>query len=182
MNAIAVTVLGGGVVSTFAGWLGYLFGVRQERSSEERARRLVAAETLTKPLRELQGLLRSHGLNEVGPLHGDEVSAAFSSWSIAWDAHGHRLPESWRHLSHSVLDAAGTVFGGVARVHTHPDMAMFPLGEPDNMWQQYADDYFDYVASNTLLWGDSSPDAPNRLLSYEEWLVKSGRREAWGHN
>lgn len=59
-------------------------------------------------------------------------------------------------------------------------MAGFPLGEPDVMWQQYADDYLEYAAWGTLTCGDSDPDAPKKLKSYEEWLVTTRRRDPWG--
>lgn len=47
------------------------------------------------------------------------------------------------------------------------------------MWQEYAHDYLDHVASSILRWGDSSKDAPKTLLTYEEWLVRTGRRRSW---
>lgn len=50
------------------------------------------------------------------------------------------------------------------------------------MWQDFADEYLDYAARSILLWGDSSKDAPKQLMTYEEWLVRTGRREPWGTN
>lgn len=180
MSELLATGLAGIILNAVTGWLGFLFGVRQERASEERARRLLAAQVLTQPLRRLHGLLRRHGQEDVEEVESGEVSDAFSNWSTAWDTHAHRLPQNWRHPRTAFSTQTGTVFGGGARVHSRPDMARFPLGEPDVMWQQYADDYLEYAASGTLTWGDSDPDTPKKLKSYEEWLVTTWRRDPCG--
>ena len=56
------------------------------------------------------------------------------------------------------------------------------LADPDPMWQDYADDYLDYVTDRLLRWGDSSTFRSKRLLSYEDWLVRTGRREPFGES
>lgn len=179
MYEVVVSSAGTVALALVTGGVGYLFGVRRERDKERRDRNLVAAAQLTAPLRELQRLLRWLGRE---PVETSEVTAAFISWSTAYDAQGHRLPRRWRHVARSVRDAAGTVFGGVSLVHIRPDTAHLELGEPDGMWQDYADEYLGYAARSILEWGDSSRDAPKELMSYEAWLVRTGRREPYGSN
>jgi hypothetical protein len=74
------------------------------------------------------------------------------------------------------------VFGGISLVHIRPNTLKLDLAEPDGLWQDFADDYLDYVASSILRWGDSSADAPNTLLTYGAWLVATGRRKPIGSN
>lgn len=179
MHDLAISWLGGAVLALVTGGVGYTLGVRRERDKERRDRNFTAAAELTQPLRELQRLLRRLGRESFAQ---EEVSAAFVSWSSAYDANGHRLPREWRHVARSVRDAAGTVFGGVALVHNRPDTAHLALGDPDVMWQDFADEYLDYVARNILEWGDSSRQAPRELHTYEAWLVRTGRREPYGSN
>ncbi len=47
------------------------------------------------------------------------------------------------------------------------------------MWQDYADEYLGYLVNFILGWGDSSR-VPNRLPTYEGWLVQTERRRPWG--
>lgn len=179
MNEIGIAWLGAAASAVLSGWLGYLFGVRQERDKERRARDFTAATDLVAPLRELQRLLRWFGREEVGK---DEVADAFLAWSTAFDHHGHRLPRQWQHVGRSVRDATGTVFGGVSLVHLRPDSSRMDLGEPDAMWQDFADDYLDYVARCILNWGDSAREALKGVLNYDLWLVQTERREPIGQN
>ncbi len=67
-------------------------------------------------------------------------------------------------------------------MHIRPDTKELDLEEPDAMWQDYADDYLDYVANAILRWGDSSRDAPKSLMTYEAWLVRTDRRKPYGAN
>lgn len=177
MGELATSVVGPALLAILTGWVGFVFGVRRERDSERRLRDHAAAIALVKPLRELQRLLRSFGRE---PIEKDEVASAFRDWSEAFDDHGHRLPPKWRRADRGVRDAAGTVFGGVSLVHIRPDSRRLELGEPDAMWQDFADDYIGYVASSVLTWGDSSREPGRELLGYDDWLVRTGRREPRG--
>ena len=168
---------GGAVLALATAWSGYAFGARQEREKERRGRCLTAAQELVAPLRILQRLIRRFGREDVAH---EEVAGAFQDWFAAHDSHAHRLPQEWRHLNRSIRDATGTVFGGVSFVDIRPDARDLDLAEPDHMWQDYADEYLEYVAKSILRWGDSSKDAPKLLMTYEEWLVRTGRREPWG--
>ena len=172
--------MGGALGLAFAtGWFGYAFGTRQEREKERRGRRFAAAAELVSPLREVQRLLRLLGR---GDTSSEDVAEAFLVWSHAFNNQGHRLPDSWRHIARSFRDASGTVFGGVSLVHISPATTELELPKPDVMWQDCADDYLDYTANAILRWGDSSRDAPKDLMTYEAWLVRTGRRETDGSN
>ena len=179
MTAIAISWAGPTAIALVTGWFGYLFGARQEREKERRARNAKAAAELTAPLRELQRLLRRFGRVD---LDKHEVAHAFLSLSAAFDNHGHRLPPGWRHLARSLRDAAGTAFGGASLVHIRPDVMQLDLGEPDAMWRDYADEYLEYAARCILEWGDSSQDRSKELMTYEAWLVRTGRQEQGGNN
>lgn len=176
---MAYSSAGAAALALFTGWLGFIFGTRQERERERRARNFSAATELSAPLREFQRLLRSFGRVDVAR---DELTTAVLCWAKAYDDHGHRLPHEWRHVARSVRDAVGTVFDGVALVHIRPDTADVDLGDPDVMWQDFADDYLNYVAGCVLEWGDASRAAPRDLMTYEEWLVRTERREPHGSN
>lgn len=174
MIEIVWSVVGVSVGATVSAWVGYSFGVRRERDAERRVRDLEAAASLVTPLRELQRLLRTHGRVAVTEA---EVAAAFLAWGRACDEHLHRLPLQWRRVARSVRDAAGTVFGGVSLIHVRPDTEYLELGEPDEMWQDFADDYIDYIAASILTWGDSNREASEQVLGYDDWLIKTERRE-----
>jgi hypothetical protein len=176
---MAFSSAGAVALALITGWLGYMFGMRQERERERRARVFAAAAELTVPLRELQRLLRSFGRVDV---EKGELTSAVLGWAKAYDDHGHRLPRDWRHVAHSVRDAVGTALGGGTLVHIRPDTADADLGDPDAMWQDFADEYLDYVARCVLEWGDASRTTPKDLMTYEEWLVRTGRREPYGSN
>lgn len=51
--------------------------------------------------------------------------------------------------------------------------------EPDVMWQDCAGGY---TANAILRWGDSSRDRPKDLVTYEAWLIRTERRDAYGSN
>lgn len=68
---------GAAAPAVLTGWLGYLFGARQERDKERRARDFTATIELVAPLRELQRLLRWFGR---GQISRDEVASAFLTW------------------------------------------------------------------------------------------------------
>jgi hypothetical protein len=165
----AVTVVGA--------WTVYYFTRRQSLAAEQRTRVLAAAVDLAQPLRELQMLMRSQGRVEVDQV---EVADAFSRWGQGLDRQQHRLPDDWRHLRRSVLDAAGTVFGPVAFAHIRPDAAEHPIVEPDFMWQDFGDDYIDYVLDALLGWGDTQDR--RKMLSFDRWLVHTDRRRPVGEN
>ena len=177
MDELALSTLSAAVVALFTGWVGFTFGVRRERNAERRLRDRDAAFALVRPLRELQRLLRSYGGN---PVEKDEVASAFLAWSEAFDDHGHRLPVKWRRVDRSVRDAAGTVFGGVSLIHVRPAIRHLELGEPDEIWQDFADDYIAYVSASILTWGDSSREPMKGILGYDDWLVKTERQEPLG--
>lgn len=174
MNELVASSAGAIVLALVTGWIGYAFGVRQERNKERRSRHFAAAAELVAPLRALQRLLRRFGLEDLGR---DEVADGFRRWFAALDDHGHRLPQDWRHLGRSVRDATGTVFGGVSFVDIRPDAKDEELPQPDAMWQDYADEYLDHAARSVLSWGDSSREAPKRLMTYDAWLVRTDRQE-----
>lgn len=174
MNEILLSLVAVAVGSLVSAWAGYTFGVRREGDAERRMRDREAAMSLVEPLRVLQRLLRTHGRDSVTK---DEVASAFLAWAQACDDHGHRLPLQWRRVIRSVRDAAGTVFGGVSLIHLRPESRHFDLGEPDEMWQDFADDYIEYIAASILTWGDSSREASKRVLGFDDWLVKTERRE-----
>lgn len=174
MNELVGSLLVPAALAILGAWVGYVFGVRQERDKERRQRDHLAAVALVKPLRHIQRLLRAHGRDSVAP---EDVALAFGSWSEAFDDHGHRLPDRWRKVHRGVRDAAGTVFGGVSLVHIRPDSRHLDLGEPDAMWQDFADDYIDYAAYSISTWGDSSRQPMKEFHSYDDWLVRTGRRE-----
>ena len=179
MSALTISWLGATALALVTASLGYAFGVRQEREKERRTRNFIGAAELVAPLRELQRLLRWFGREDV---ESDEVTSAFLDFSRAVDTHGHRLPREWSHISRSARDAAGTVFGGVSLVHLRPDARKLDLGTPDPIWQDFADDYLEYTARCVLEWGDASSAAPKVLMTYETWLVRTGRREPFGQN
>lgn len=179
MNGHAIEIVGAAILVVLTGWQGYLFGVRQERAKERRARDFVAATELVAPLRELQRILRRFGRDQ---LSKDEVAGAFLAWSAAFDEHGHRLPRQWQHVDRSVKAAAGTVFGGISLIHLRPDSSRMDLGEPDAMWQDFADDYLGYAARCILSFGDSAQEAPKTMANYDAWLVQTERRDPVGQN
>jgi hypothetical protein len=137
-------------VTVVGAWTVYHFTKRQALAAEQRTRALAAAADLAQALRELQMLMRKQGRVEVDQR---EVADAFSRWGQALDRQQHRLPDDWRHLRRSVLAAAGTVFGGIAFTHLRPDAADPPLEEPDFLWQDFGDDYIDYVLDERPRWG-----------------------------
>lgn len=104
------------------------------------------------------------------------------AFSAALQHHDHRLPSGWGHLGHSVRDAAGTVFGGVAQADIRPDTLTEPLGTPDSMWQDFGAEYLEYVHRRLRRWGDAQRRCGESLLTYERWLVTTGRREPIGQN
>ena len=179
MTSIMITWAGPVAISLATGWFGYAFGVRQERDRERRGRQFAAAQELATSLRELQRLVRRLGRED---LPSDEVTAAFMTWAQTCDNHTHRLPRGFRHIGRSVRDATGTVFGGVSLVHIRPDTKQLDLAEPHAMWQDFADDYLDYLARSLLEWGDSSRVSAKGVMTYGEWLVRTGRREPHGSN
>ena len=74
-------------------------------------------------------------------------------------------------------DAAGTVFGGGSLIHIRPNSRHFDLSEPDEIWQDFADEYIACIAASILNWGGSSREAAKPVLGYDDWLVKTERRE-----
>lgn len=162
-----------------AAWTGALFGSRELLGQERRAVRTTASKSLAGSVGELRRLLRSHGLVPVTPA---EVGEAFLAFSTVLQEHDHRLPAGWAHLGRSVRDAAGTVFGGIAPADIRPDTLVEPLGSPGSMWQDFGAEYLEYVHLRLRRWGDSQRRSGERLLTYEEWLVATGRREPIGQN
>ena len=150
MTSLMMAWLGPVAITLGTGWFGFALGVRQERDRERRGRQIVAAGDLAASLRELQRLVRRLGRED---LPSTEVANAFMTWAQACDNHTHRLPSSFRHVGRSVRDATGTVFGGVSLVHIRPDTKQLDLAEPDGMWQDFADEYLDYLARSLLEWG-----------------------------
>ena len=48
------------------------------------------------------------------------------------------------------------------------------------MWQDFGDDYIDYVLDALLRWGDTQDR--RKMLTFDRWLVKTDRREPIGDN
>jgi hypothetical protein len=159
--------------------LAYAFGTRQEQQKERRARRLAAATELASALRNLQRVVRRHGHDN---LSTDEVSDSFMALARACDNHTHRLPVTYQHIGRSVRDATGTVFGGVSLVHLRPDTQQLDLATPHRMWQDFADDYLDYLARSLLEWGDSERTGSKDVMTYHSWLLRTERRQPVGNN
>ena len=175
MQIVLVSLALACLPAVLSAWCAYKFATRQSAQTEVRGRRLLAATDLSQPLRDLQMLLRRRGRV---PVSQAEVSSAISRLETAWDRHKHRLPDDLRHARRSVLDAVGTAFGAVAMTHISPDLADYPLAEPDFRWQEYADEYLEYVLDALVRWGDS--ERPRKVFHYDSWLIKTGRRDPLG--
>jgi hypothetical protein len=162
-----------GVASGLLGsYAGYRLSSRATRATETRAIRREAAADLCAPLRDLRGMSRRWGRVELAQV---EVGSAVVAWSEAFDRQGHRLPADWRHVGRSVRAAVGEVFGGVAIAHLRPEMAAYPLAEPDFRWQDFADDYITHVLDALVRWGDSDRSA-RALRDFDSWLEETSRR------
>lgn len=162
-------------------WLSYRLGGRAARDTDSRTLRLASAEQLAGPLRQLRVLLRSHGRIQPAPSSGS-VAAVYLAWTAAFDRVGHRLPEKWQHIGRSVRAAAGEAFGAVTFADIRPETATEPLAEPDYKWQEYADDYLDYLLAAVLRWGDSTDPRTRELWQYDPWLRNTGRTGPVGAN
>jgi hypothetical protein len=86
----------------------------------------------------------------------------------------------WRHIRRSVLAALGTVFGSVALIHIRRDTADYPLEKPDFVWQDFRDEYIDYVLDALLRWGDSQ--GRRKIQQFDPWLVSTGWRRPVSQN
>jgi hypothetical protein len=162
-----------GVVSGLLGsYAGYRLSSRATRLTERRSVCREAAADLCAPLRDLRSMSRRWGRVELA--RGD-VASAVVAWSEAFDRQSHRLPADWRHVGRSVRGAVGEVFGGVAIAHLRPEMAAYPLAEPDFKWQDFADDYITHVLDALVRWGDGDRAAP-ALRDFDRWLEETGRR------
>lgn len=108
----------------------------------------------------------------VGEWH-QAAAAAFE----ALEAQIHRLPDSWRHLHHSVRCALGEASGAVAfadRTMISPDLQLSPYCAT---WAAHADDYLTYSMRNLREWRDNAPrrrGAP-QLLAFDPWLATGDR-------
>jgi hypothetical protein len=127
------------------------------REAEVRVLRREAAVELSVPLRQLQTLIRRHGRTNPPPSPG-EVASAFLAWTTAFDQFGHRLPDRWQHVGRSVRAASGTVFGPVTFADIRPETVGEALEAPNFVWQDFGDDYIDYLLRVFLPWGDSLID------------------------
>lgn len=157
--------------------VGHSLSGRSERAKHVREDRRAIAAELVAPVRELQSLLRRYGVEDVGR---EEVQAACENWSLALEGQGHRLPWEWRHVPRNVKEAVGTVFGGVAYIHTDPNATKMEFGEPHEMWQEFAVDYLEVVAVKLLKWGDSVRGVSIVEEHYDAWLARTGRRDPYG--
>ena len=177
MSFDLATVVSSSAVAVISSWTVYRFTRRQSLDAESRTKNLAAASDLAQPLRDLQALMRGQGRV---PVSQGEVAGAVSRWGQALDRQEHRLPDDWRHIRRSVLAAVGTVFGAVAFVHIRPDTADYPLEQPDFVWQDFGDEYIDYVLDALLRWGDSQ--GRRTIQQFDPWLVSTGRRRPIGQN
>ncbi|WP_261819852.1 hypothetical protein [Nocardioides sp. OK12] len=157
-----------GLVGSYAG---YRLSGRASRAAETRSIGREAAADLCAPLRDLRSMSRRWGRVELAQ---GEVGSAVIAWSEAFDRQGHRLPTDWRHVGQSVRAAVGEVFGGVAVADIRPEMAAYPLADPDFKWQDFADDYLTYVLDAVVRWGDGDRSA-RKLRNFDSWLAITGR-------
>lgn len=74
------------------------------------------------------------------------------------------------------------VLGAVALVHVRPDLAEYPLAEPDAMWQDFSASYIDDTLDSLTRWGDDAESIPKRILDFDRWLIATGRRQHIGTN
>ena len=170
---LLISVLPGVLSGLVGSYAGYRLSGRASRAAESRAICREAAADLSAPLRDLRSMTRRWGRVEVAQA---EVGSAVLAWSEAFDRQGHRLPVEWRHAGRSVRAAVGEVFGGVVMADLRPDMAGYPLADPDFKWQDFADDYLTYVLDAVVRWGDGERSA-RRLRDFDSWLKTTGRRD-----
>lgn len=170
---LLIAVLPGLLSGLVGSYAGYRFSGRASRAAESRAIRREAAADLSAPVRDLRSMTRRWGRVDVAQA---EVGSAVLAWSEAFDRQGHRLPAEWRHAGRSVRAAVGEVFGGVVMADLRPDMAAYPLADPDFQWQDYADDYLTHVLDAVVRWGDGERSA-RRLQDFDSWLKATGRRD-----
>lgn len=162
-----------GVLSGLVGsYAGYRLSGRASQAAHARSICREAAADLSAPIRDLRSMARRLGRIDVTQA---EVASSVVAWSEAFDRQGHRLPAEWRHVGRSVRAAVGEVFGGVAMADLRPDMASYPLAEPDFKWQDFADEYLTYVLDAVVRWGDGER-AGRKLRDFDSWLNATGRR------
>lgn len=155
------------------------FTSRAEGKRDLRERNRGAAVDLAAALRDLRTLLRRRGHLPVSPR---EVSNAVGAWTEAWDRQKHLVPATYGSAGSSVRAAVGELFGAVALVDLRPDLADYPLADPDFMWQDFGACYIDHVLDALVRWGDGTTETRKKILSFDQWLVKSGRRNPVGQN
>lgn len=161
-----------GVFSALLGsYAGYRLTAQASRSAMKQAIRREAAADLSAPIRDLRSMSRRWGRVELAK---DEVSSAIVAWSEASDRQSHRLPAKWKHIGRSVRAATGEVFGGVVLADLRPEMATYPLADPNYKWQDFADDYLTYVLDGVVRWGDGDNSIKD-LRSFDSWLRVTGR-------
>lgn len=165
------TVLPGAISALIATYAAHRLQGQASRSAERRTVRREAAADLSAPIRDLRSMSRRWGRVELAQ---QEVSSAVVAWSEAFDRQGHRLPTEWRHLVRSVRAAAGEVFGGVVLADVRPDMATYALADPNDRWQDFADDYLTYALNVVVRWGDGDNSIKN-LRTFDSWLQATGR-------
>lgn len=169
---LVISLLPGVISGLIGSYAGYRLSGRAVRAADWRSIRREAAADLSAPLRDLRGMTRRWG--RVG-LSQREVGSAIVAWSEAFDRQGHRLPSEWRHVGRSVRAAVGEVFGGVAMADLRPEMANYPLAEPNFQWQDFADDYLTHVLDAVVRWGDGQGSGV-KLRAFDSWLDATGRR------
>jgi hypothetical protein len=162
--ASLVTPLGTGIL---LGVLGDRLALRRENGRERVSRARDAAEVLLPPLRRLRDLARD---SEHDTHHPRAWSEAMTAFNRCYDDVGHRLPDGWRHLRHSVRAAVGEFVGGVAMADLDKRMVDYPLPAPDPEWRMHAVDYLEYVVRLVQQWQDE-PTSPRVLLAFDAWLA-----------
>ncbi len=159
-----IAPLGAGVL---LGVLGDRLALRREYGRDRLARSRDAAQALLPPLRRLRGLARDSQHDEHHPRAWSEGITEFAR---CYDDVGHRLPEGWRHLRHSVRAAVGEFVGGVVMADLDKRMVDYPLAAPDPEWCTHAVDYLEYVVRLVQQWQDE-PNRRRVLLGFDEWLA-----------
>lgn len=168
----------GVLLALAASYMTYFFANRSTQRTEKRGICREAAADLAAPLRDLRSVTRMWGRRD---LTQADVQVAVVAWARACDRQKHRLPDDLVRMCRGVREAAGEVFGGVVSSERHPEMADFPLAEPDFKWQEHAEEYMSDVLDALVRWGDGQP-LKDELLGFDAWLDATDRYRRGGHN
>lgn len=97
---------------------------------------------------------------------------------------GELTPRGWGHLHHSTFDAVGNGAGGVVWIDVAPTWADDALSYSPE-WSTNAAEYLDYVQARVQAWHHEyrvRKAAQVRLLSYQDWLIRTHRYGEFGRH